>query len=119
MVGTGRLVLATAAAALAVAGCRSSDPLTLVLPSGDVLRGSATTSLNGQYSVRNDRLSCYGTYEGRTLAGVGLTVGRKSAVTVNCSDGRQGSSEDPLYETGQAQIRFRDGKLGRMTLGGG
>lgn len=112
--------LAICAVALAaMAGCRSSERLMLVMSTGEVLTGGATTAVNGQYSVRNDRVSCYGTYEGRTVAGLGLTIGRKSAVTVNCSDGRQGSSDDLLYEAGQAQIRFKDGKTGRMTLGSG
>ena len=102
---------------LAAGGCSSSTPARLVLSSGDVLQGSATTSVNGQFYVRNQKVNCTGTYEGRSVAGIGLTYGRKSAVTVRCSNGTTGSSDDPLYQTGQARLILSDGSKAQITIG--
>lgn len=109
-------VLPAGAALLALVGCSTSTPARLVLPSGDVLRGSATTNLNGQFYVKNDRVNCTGTYEGRSIGGLTASVGRKSAVTVRCSNGKTGSSDDPLYETGQARLTLSDGSKAQITL---
>ena len=106
-----------ALAMLALGGCRSSTSARLVLPSGDVLRGGATTSINGQFSVRNERVNCTGTYEGRSLAGIALTYRRTASVTLRCSNGKTGRSDDLLYQAGEAQLTLSDGSKARISIG--
>ena len=113
---TGFAIYPVLALVAMAAGCRSSEPARLVLSQGVELRGSATTAVNGQFFVKNDRLTCYGSYDGRDVAGVSLTVGRKSPLTVQCSNGKSGTSDDPVWQTGTATIRFKDGSTGSLTL---
>ena len=102
-------------AALATAGCSSSLPAKLVLSSGDVLTGSATTTVNGQFFVQNTRVNCSGIYEGRNLLG----VGRRAPVTVTCSNGKTGTSQDSLYLDGRASLTMSDRSKAVVTIGDG
>lgn len=114
--GSGALPGAASLAGLALlvlGGCASTTPARLVLPSGDILKGSATTSFNGQFYVRNERLNCTGIYEGRNVFG----VGRRAPVTLHCSNGKTGSSQDAIYQTGRAGLTLSDGSKATLTLG--
>lgn len=108
-------VLLVGLAVLTIAGCNTSVPARLVLSSGDVLRGSATTTVNGQFFVKNDRVNCSGIYEGRNLLG----VGRRAPVTLNCSNGKTGTSQDSLYGDGRATLTLSDRSKAVITIGEG
>lgn len=97
----------------------SSKRATLLLPSGDVLTGSASATINGQYYVKNDRMNCYGSFDGRSAVGVSFTAGRPAPVTVHCSNGRSGSGQDDLWGSGVAELTFKDGSKARISLAEG
>lgn len=106
---------------LLIGGCAGLSPTTskratLVLASGDILRGGASTTINGQYFVKNERVNCYGSYDGRSVAGMSLTLKRPAPVTVRCSNGKGGSSQDDLWHSGAAELIFSDGSKGRLSL---
>lgn len=118
-----RHALLASAAALALAGClsplESKRRVTLTLPTGEILTGTATTALSGQYYVRNERVSCYGSYSGRTVGGLSVDRFRKGPpVTATCSNGKTATSRTDLWEAGEAELLFAGGGQGRISLQG-
>jgi hypothetical protein len=112
----GLAVGAPLVATLMLAACVTSQPVAMVLPSGQVLRGNSATTASGSFSVRNDKVSCSGTFS-RSVAGYNVSLKRHTSVFAACSNGQDATSAEPLWESGQARIRFTDGSEGTMLIG--
>jgi hypothetical protein len=101
---------------VSLAACVSSAPVTIVLPSGQVLRGKSSTTVSGLFSARNEKVDCSGSFS-RSVAGFNISAGRHSSVFASCTNGQSATSTDPLWDTGQAKLRFKDGGDGTMLIG--
>jgi len=101
---------------LMLAACVSASPVAMVLPSGQVLRGNSAATASGSFSVRNEKLSCTGTFT-RPINGYNISFGRHTSVFAECSNGQHATSAEPLWEAGQAKLRFTDGSEGMMLIG--
>src|SRR4051794_8770408 len=71
-------------ALLTLAACVSTKPVAMVLPSGQVLRGNSAATASGSFSVRNDKMSCTGTFA-RPVNGYNFSFGRHTSVFAECS----------------------------------
>ena len=112
----GLTVGAPLVATLMLAACVTSQPVAMVLPSGQVLRGNSAATASGSFSVRNEKVSCSGTFT-RPVNGYNFSFGRHTSVFAECSNGQHATSAEPLWEAGQAKLRFTDGSEGMMLIG--
>jgi hypothetical protein len=112
----GLAVGATLVATFMLAACVTSQPVAMVLPSGQVLRGNSAATASGSFSVRNEKMSCSGTFS-RSVSGYNVSLGRHTSVFAACSNGQNATSAEPLWEAGQAKLRFTDGSEGTMLIG--
>jgi hypothetical protein len=106
----------SAALFASLGACVSYAPVAIVLPSGQVLRGKSAATASGLFSARNEKVDCSGSFS-RSVAGHNISVGRHSSVFAACTNGQNATSNDPLWETGQAKLRFNDGGEGTMLIG--
>lgn len=104
-------VLAAAGLCLAVTACNSSKPFVLVMPSGDVLRGSATTSLfKGSFYATDGKVTCSGPFRPS-----GSTVD----VTATCSDAQrgEGTGRESDGDSGAGTLTMKSGKTASFVFG--
>ena len=114
--GSPRL-LAFALVSTALTGCGSSMSAAMVLPSGEVLKGTATAISAGTFVVQNDRIQCMGKFD-RTILGYSVPAAwSRPAVSTTCSGPRSGKSNDRIWETNEAIIHFDNGTEARLLIG--
>lgn len=104
-------VIAAAGLCLAATACRSSTPFALVLPSGDVLRGSATTMLfKGSFYATNGKVTCSGPF---------TPSGSTVDVTASCSDTErgEGSGRETGGDSGEGTLAMKNGKTATFVFG--
>ena len=104
-------VLAAAGLGLAAAACNSSKAFVLVMPSGDVLRGSATTTLvNGSFYATNGKVTCSGPF---------TPSGGMVDVTATCTDTQrgEGSGRETGGDSGEGTLTMKNGKSASFVFG--
>lgn len=101
---------------LGLAACSGiTQPVAVIGERGEILKGSATASLQtgGSFQVSNGLLSCSGNYDAFSSS---LTV----SFPVVCSDGRKGlgtATRDASGLTGSGTIRLNDGSSWTFVFG--
>jgi hypothetical protein len=92
-------------AALSLTACSITEPVVVIGPGGQTLRGSTTASLSGgSFSATDGKLTCGGTYDA-------LTNAQTITFPVYCSDRRAGvaiATRDSL-ESGSGLVCLSDG----------
>ena len=107
----GLKMIAAAGLCLTATACRSSTPFALVLPSGDVLRGSATTMLfKGSFYATNGKVTCSGPF---------TPSGSTVDVTASCSDTQRGdgSGRETAGDSGEGTLTMKNGKTATFVFG--
>lgn len=99
---------------LLCAACTTTEPVVVMAPNGQTLRGSATAELSGgTFSVADGRLTCGGTYN--TWA-----IRRTIEMPVRCSDGRTGTAvatRDITFLAGRGRVSLNDGTQADFVFG--
>jgi hypothetical protein len=99
---------------LLIAACSITQPLVVLAPHGQILRGQVTASLNGGiFEATDGRLACNGTYDS-------LTTGVTVSFAVRCNDGRIGvgtAYRDAGGQSGTGTIKLSDGSEARFMFG--
>ena len=98
-----------------LSACAITAPVAVVSSSGEVLKGTATSSLtSGTFEVTNGRLNCTGTYD--------PSPGSKLvSVAVKCSDGRSGVGRAirDMELSGSGIVNMNDGTKATFIFGQG
>jgi hypothetical protein len=104
-------IIAAAGLCLAATACSSSTPFALVLPSGDVLRGSATTRVfKGSFYATNGKVTCSGPF---------TPSGSTVDVTATCTDTQrgEGSGRETGGDSGEGTLTMKNGKTATFVFG--
>jgi hypothetical protein len=108
----GRFTLSLAITVL-VSGCAVTGPVAVITPTGEILRGTTTSSLaGGDFAVAGVTLRCSGTFDPSPGS---PTV----SVTAKCSDGRVGIGRALRdgARSGSGKIRMNDGSEASFVFG--
>lgn len=104
-------LFAAAGLCLATAACNSSKPLVLVMPSGAVLRGSATTMIfQGDFYATDGKVTCSGPF----------TPSRgRIEVRATCTDRQrgEGSGAETSGDSGEGTLTMNNGKTASFVFG--
>lgn len=107
------LGLAAATAAL-VAGCSVTEPVVVIAPNGQMLRGTTHANLlHGSFQVTDGTLTCGGSYSS-------LSMETTINIPVLCSDGRKGfviANRDSTGRSGQGTVHLTDGMQATFIFG--
>ncbi len=102
---------AAAVLCLAATACTGSRPLVLVMPSGAVLRGSASTMLfKGTFYATDGKVTCSGPFT--------PSSGRVE-VRASCSDRQrgEGSGAETSGDSGKGRLTMDNGKTATFVFG--
>jgi hypothetical protein len=104
-------LFAAAGLCLATAACTSSKPVVLVMPSGAVLRGSASTTLfSGDFYATDGKVTCSGPF---------TPSGGRVEVRATCSDRQrgEGSGAETSGDSGEGTLAMNNGKTAAFVFG--
>jgi hypothetical protein len=104
-------LVAAAGLCLAAAACTGSKPLVLVMPSGTVLRGSASTMLfKGDFYATDGKVTCSGPF---------TPSGGTVEVRATCSDQQrgEGSGAETSGDSGEGTLTMNNGKTATFIFG--
>jgi hypothetical protein len=105
--------IVAAALCLALAGCGGSTPFAIVMPSGSVLKGSASTRLyRGSFFATDGRVTCSGPFTPSMRSDV-------VRISASCSDTQRGEGEgqETGSGSGEGTLKLKDGKTARFVFG--
>jgi hypothetical protein len=104
-------LLAAAGLCLATTACTSSKQMVIVMPSGAVLRGSASTTLfSGDFYATDGKVTCSGPF----------TPSRgRVEVRATCSDRQrgEGSGAETSGDSGEGTLAMNNGKTAAFVFG--
>jgi hypothetical protein len=107
------------AATIALAGCTVKEPVAVIAPDGEILRGTASSMfVYDEFTVREDFAVRGGALECRGLFDPALGSPTVS-ITVGCSDGRSGLGRafPDNAASGSGKIRLNDGSEASFVYG--
>ena len=95
-------------------GCSSTQPVAAITKSGQILRGTATATLEqGSFEVTDGKLTCVGSYNP-------LTESTILSAKVTCNGGRTGFAiitRDAGLQSGSGRVRLNDGSDADLVFG--
>jgi|SRR5260221_4047126 len=107
------------AATIALAGCTVKEPVAVIAPDGEILRGTASSmfvyeefAVRDDFAVRGRALECRGLFD-RALENPTVSI------TAGCSDGRSGLGRAfrDNAASGSGKIQLNDGSEARFLYG--
>lgn len=104
---------ATLLAGISALGACGSMPFEMLMPGGEVLKGSATATGNrGSFYATNGKITCAGPFKPELF-------GAKVAILATCSDnaGGEGEGEDLPAGGGEGSVKLKDGKTAAFRYG--
>ncbi len=102
-------------AGVAVSGCAVTAPVAVIGPRGEVLKGTATSTItSGTVEATNGKLTCAGNFDPSPGS-------RNVTVAVKCSDGRVGigTAHRDTKTSGRGVIVLNDGSRAQFIFGAG
>lgn len=100
--------------AIILSGCSGTVPVALIGSDGNIMRGTATASLQGStFHVAGGGRTCAGSYDGNDYS---ITI----SMAVQCSDGKRGLvivTRDPCLCSGSGRVRMQDGSEADFVFG--
>lgn len=95
-------------------GCTNTQPVAVIMPSGHILRGTATGALSGgSFQVSDGKLTCSGSYDS-------LDMSPTITMPVLCNDGRKGfvvATRQPNGTDGFGKVTLNDGTEANFVFG--